>query len=92
MLHHIIVKWTGETDKAALALRTRQLYKVANEIDGINKVEIKENVTPRKNRYDIMIVLDMDDNALSHWDESELHKRWKKEFSEMIEKKCIFDC
>ena len=34
MLHHIIVKWTGETDKAALALRTRQLYKVANEIDG----------------------------------------------------------
>ena len=53
---------------------------------------VRENVTPRENRYDLMIVLDMDDDALPIWDKSSLHQKWKAEFGSRIEKKCIFDC
>ena len=92
MLHHIIVKWNSVVDKQDTAKKVRSLYSKAAEIDGVHRVDRKENITPRDNRYDLMIVLEMDDSALSLWDESELHKRWKAEFGSMIEKKCIFDC
>lgn len=91
MLHHIIVKWNSTEDKKILASEVRELYRNAAEIQGIHGVEIKENIIPRDNRYDLMIVLNMDEEALTIWDNSELHKKWKADYSRLIEKKCIFD-
>lgn len=91
MLHYIIVKWNKDVDKQAFAQQVRSLYAAAVEIDGIHSVDIKENVTPRDNRYDIMIVLNMDSAALTAWDNSDLHQKWKSDFGSFIEKKCIFD-
>lgn len=91
MIHYIIVKWNGDADKKALAEKARSLYADAVKIDGIYSVDIKENVTPRDNRYDLMIALTMDNDALNVWDKSELHLKWKADFGGFIEKKCIFD-
>ena len=63
----------------------------ADQIEGIEHVTIKENITPRDNRYDLMIILDMSDDALQTWDDSSLHKQWKAEYSDLIEQKAIFD-
>lgn len=92
MLHHIIVKWNEDVDKNTIAEEVRAMYARATQIEGIIGVEIKENIIPRDNRYDLMIVLEMDKDSLANWDDSELHKQWKSQFGHAIEKKCIFDC
>ena len=91
MVHYIIVKWVQGVDKKRLAEKVRTLYADAVKIPGIQAVEIKENVTPRENRYDLMIALHMENDALSGWDNSDLHIQWKAEFGSAIEKNCIFD-
>ena len=40
----------------------------------------------------MMIVIDMDKEALPTYDESEPHKRWKVGYGDIIEKKAVFDC
>ena len=92
MKHHIIVKWKDTIDKQELSQKVRKLYEGAVQIPGIHNVTIKDNVISRPNRYDLMIALDMDENALVIWDDSELHKKWKAEYGSLIESKCIFDC
>lgn len=92
MKHHIIVKWKDTIDKQELSQKVRKLYEEAVQIPGIHNVTIKDNIISRPNRYDLMIALDMDENALVTWDDSELHKKWKAEYGSLIESKCIFDC
>lgn len=92
MLHHIIVKWKDTVDKQETSQNVRALYESAVEIPGIRDVIIKDNVIARPNRYDLMIALDMDEDALVTWDNSELHLKWKSEYGSLIESKCIFDC
>lgn len=91
MTHCIIVKWLPDADKADFAAEVRELFGNATKVAGVLGVEIKENVIPRDNRYDLAIMLHMDKNALSTWDDSALHKTWKAEFGKYIDKKCIFD-
>lgn len=59
MLHYIIVKWKDTVDKQEVSQKVRKLYAGAVEIPGVYNVIVKEKVTPRPNRYDLMIVLDM---------------------------------
>ncbi len=92
MIHHIIVKWKDNVDKQETSQKVRSLYESAVEIPGIHDVIIKDNVIARPNRYDLMIALDMDKDALVTWDNSELHLKWKSEYGSLIESKCIFDC
>lgn len=91
MLHYILVKWNDGVNKQETAETVRALYATATEIPGVHRVEIQENVTPRPNRYDLMILLHMDAESLPVWDESPLHQQWKQQFGSLIEKKCIFD-
>ena len=92
MIHHIIVKWKEKEDKNKLNEAAKKLFVNAGNIPYIEKIEIKENVIPRDNRYDLMIAVFMDKSALPIWDESKLHLNWKEDFGKFIEKKCIFDC
>ena len=92
MIHYILVKWSKEVgDKAALLEKVRALYAKAKDIPGVRGVTLKPNVTPRDNRYDLMIAIDMEKDALPTWDESALHKTWKAEYGSLVEKKAIFD-
>lgn len=93
MLHHIIVKFNETvSDKAALCEEIGQLYAGAAQIPGVHAVALKPNVINRANRYDLMIRLQMDAEALPAWDESDIHHRWKEHYGPMLEKKAIFDC
>lgn len=92
MIHHIIVKWKENENKNELNEAAKKLFENAEDISYIEKIEIKENVIPRENRYDLMIAVFMDKSALREWDESELHLKWKEDFGKFIDKKCIFDC
>lgn len=92
MQHYIIVKWNDTIkDKSETADEVRKLYAEATEIPGIHRIAIKKNIIARDNRYDLMIILDMDESSLEAWDNSELHHRWKTDYGHMIDKKAIFD-
>ena len=92
MKHHIIVKFNEGTDLGALLGPVEAIFAETLSIPGVHGLELKRNCVDRPNRYDLMIVLDMDREALSAYDASEPHKRWKSEYGAMVAKKAIFDC
>ena len=92
MKHHIIVKFTEGTDVRELLEPVRSIFEETLEIPGIHKVEFKVSNSDRENRYDLMIIMDMDRDALAVYDASEPHIRWKKEYNDRVAKKAIFDC
>ena len=81
MKHCILAKFTPEA-KAQPA---------AADIPGVHGAEVIPNCVDRDNRYDVLIRLDMDREALSLYDVSAMHHRWKDEFTPLLEKKAIFD-
>ncbi len=92
MKHYIMAKFKGEVaNKAALMPRIREIFSVADQIEGIHGATVLENCTPRDNRYDVMIVIDMDASALTTYDDCAMHHCWKDEFGPLLEKKAIFD-
>lgn len=92
MKHHIIVKFTEGTDVRALLEPVRSIFAETLSIPGIHALELKPSCSERANRYDLMIVLDMDPEALPAYDASEPHLRWKSEYGPITAKKAIFDC
>ena len=92
MKHHILVKFVEGTDVGALTEPIRALFSRTLELSGIHGLELKRNCVDRPNRYDLMIVLDMDREALPVYDASEPHLEWKRTYGERIAKKAIFDC
>ena len=92
MKHCILVKWKESvTDKTAEIPAIRTIFEKTLSLPGIQNVELLENVIDRPNRYDLMIVLSMDRDALPAYDESAPHKAWKKGYGDYIESKAIFD-
>ena len=92
MKHHILVKFTEGTEVSALLEPIRALFAPLLELPGIHGLALKPNCVDRPNRYDLMIVLDMDRSALPVYDASEPHLRWKRDYGDRIAKKAIFDC
>lgn len=94
MKHCIIVKFKPEISsekKRELIPAIDELFSHTLTIPGIREVRLIQNCTPRDNRYDLMIRIDMDAEALPVYDECEWHKTWKRDYGEMLEKKAIFD-
>jgi hypothetical protein len=93
MKHCIIVKWNDKvTDKCAVAEEVKKLYDpVPQTVEGVKYIDFLRNCIDRPNRYDLAIVIHMDSDALPRWDESEIHKRWKSEYGDLIASKTIFD-
>lgn len=92
MKHHILAKFKEGTDWKALAEPVRALFEETLSISGIHGVELKLNCIDRANRYHMMIILDMEPEALPAYDACEPHLRWKKDYGDLLEKKAIFDC
>ena len=92
MKHHIIVKFTEGTDVAALVDPVRAIFEQTLEIPGIHGVDLKLSNSDRKNRYDLMIIMDMEKSALPAYDISEPHLTWKSRYGGIIAAKAIFDC
>lgn len=92
MKHHIIVKFTDGTDFHALEKPVWSIFEETLSIPGIHGLDIKLSNSDRQNRYDMMIVMEMEKDALPAYDISEAHLRWKSEYGSLIAKKAIFDC
>ena len=48
-------------------------------------------MTEWENRYDLMIEIDMEPEALDAYDRSVWHHQWKEQYGSLLEKKAIFD-
>ena len=92
MKHYIIVKFVEGTDVKALVGPVKAIYDETLSIPGVHSVDFKLSNSHRANRYDLMIVMDMDKEALPAYDVSEPHIRWKTEYGDRVAKKAIFDC
>lgn len=97
MKHLIIVKfkenvWDRETEASKEMLADiREIFDRTKKIEGVHAVNIYENVTPRPNRHDLMIEMEMDPETLSVYDASAAHQEWKTKYGEYIQAKTIFD-
>ena len=92
MKHYILAKFLPQfAEKSPLFCRIKEIFSTVDEIPGVHSAQVYTNCIDRENRYDIMIVLDMEKGALPAWDESEQHQCWKAEFAALLEKKAIFD-
>ena len=92
MKHVILVKWNQSvTDKDLMKVEAEKIFRKLLLIDGIRDVKLHKNVVDRNNRFDLMIMIEMDKEVLPIYDESEPHKEWKEKFGKYTENKAIFD-
>ena len=92
MKHMILAKFKSDvSEKDALIEPIRSLFSVAGEIPGVHGASVYPCCIQRDNRYDVMIVLDMEKDALPLYDASEMHRAWKREYGPLLENKTIFD-
>ena len=92
MRHFIIVKWKDPAKMRSEIPAIEALFYELTELSGIHSVRVLPCCIERPNRYDLMIVLEMEPDALPVWDACEVHHTWKKDFGALIESKAIFDC
>lgn len=94
MKHDILVKYKPEITKerkAELIPEIKALFEHTTEIPGIHGVTLYPNVVERENRYDLLIEIDMEREALDAYDHSPWHQQWKDQYGSLLEKKAIFD-
>ena len=90
--HYIIVKFTEGTDVKALVEPVRGIFEETLTIPGVDSLDIRISNSDIANRYDLMIIITMEQEALPAYAASEPHIRWKREYGDRIAKKAIFDC
>lgn len=90
MRHHILVKWKNEVNPELAPIRS--IFDKTLALPGVHSVSLHPNVIDRSNRYDLLILICMDKEALEAYDACPAHHEWKDNYSDMIEKKAIFDC
>ena len=91
MRHYIIAKLKDPAMAAALEELVRELFSETLQIPGIHGVRVKTCCIDRPNRYDLMIEITMEPEALEAYDTSEAHKKWKQEYGPLLQAKAIFD-
>ena len=83
MRHYILAKFQADAgDWHGYLPRIREIFRGAAVYPGC---------VDRENRYHVLIELEMEPSALTTYDESAMHHRWKDEFGPLLEKKAIFD-
>lgn len=93
MQHHVIVKFNDKVkDKKAFADEVGNLFKgMVGTVKGVHKVSSHKNCIDMPNRYDLMIIVDMDKDALEAYSNSPIHDNWIKNYPKYLESKVIMD-
>ena len=91
MKHYIIAKFNEGCEWKPMISAITELFEETLQIPGIHGVKVKPCCINRPNRYDIMIEMEMDPEALTVYDACEAHKKWKQEYGDLLQKKTIFD-
>lgn len=93
MRHHILVKFADSaTDLSQMRGRAEEIFAPVMDIPGVHGYSVHMSSVDRPNRYDLMVVIHMDEDALPRYDASPCHKRWKDELGPLFQQKAIFDC
>lgn len=93
MQHHVIVKFNDKVkDKSAFADEVGRLFKgMEGTVPGVHKVSPHKNCIDMANRFDLMIIVDMDKEALEAYTNSPIHVKWIDEYAQYLEAKTIMD-
>lgn len=92
MKHYIIVKFKSDFVYTEHIDDISAIFAKTLDIEGITAVDIKKSNSTRENRYDLMIEIDMEEEALPLYDKSAPHLLWKEKYGGYIAEKTIFDC
>ena len=93
MQHYIIAKLNDTAPNLeALLPDIQALFKKAEALPGVQRVTVHSACLHSEIRYDLMIVVDMEKNALAAFDASPIHSEWKERFAQYLKHKVIFDC
>ena len=95
MKHYIIVKFKDSItlqEQEGLRLQIARLFEPATRLGGVHEVSLYPALLRSDKRYDLMICMDMEKEALDAFDHSDIHCLWKERFSGFIAHKAIFDC
>ncbi len=93
MKHYIIIKFNESvTDKSSIIPEIKALFAPAAEMPGIRRVDFYTSCMNLPNRYDFMMILDLERDALAVFDNSSIHRIWKEKYGQLLESKTIFDC
>ncbi len=92
MKHHIIVKFNEKAPALEQMLPDIEgIFKGVLEVPGVKGFQLIKNCIDRSNRYNLMIVIEMEKSALEAYDNCHAHHQWKDNYSQFIESKAIFD-
>lgn len=91
MKHCILVKFKEKDDTTNCLDDIKNIFNEALSINGIYRVDYYLNCIDRENRYDLLIKIDMDEEALEEYDRSNAHKLWKEKYGPKLQNKAIFD-
>ena len=92
MKHCIMAKFADRTVLTEEFLNElKRLFAPCDAIEGVHGVRLISNCVDRENRYDLLIMIDMERDALPRWDASDLHAAWKKDYGALLQSKAIFD-
>ena len=76
--HYIIVKFTEGTDVKALVEPVRGIFEETLAIPGVDSLDIRISNSDIANRYDLMIIITMEKEALPAYAASEPHMQRKQ--------------
>ena len=92
MKHCILIKWNREVeDRNEMLGKVKNVFDQLLIIDGIHKIEYRQNCIDRANRFDLLVEIDMDKEVLPIYDKSVPHLEWKEKYGKFVENKAIFD-
>lgn len=92
MKHFIIVKFKKDYNYKDKLNDIKDLFNKAMIIPEIEDIIIHKSNSSKDNRHDLMIEMTLTIKGLQDFDNSEVHKQWKKIYGKYIESKTIFDC
>ena len=94
MKHYIIAKFKPEITREQQTEMLPDISELFGHLiwmKGIRNVDVCLNCVDRDNRYDVMIEIEMEKEALESYDNCIWHKIWKEKYGKLLEKKTIFD-
>lgn len=93
MKHYIIAKFKPEVRLSDILPDVEAIFQKTKSLPGVRGISFFPGVNRDKfrNRYDLMIEMDMDAESLPAYDASDAHHEWKEKYGALIEQKCIFD-
>ena len=91
-LYHCEVHGRNRCKSAGGTRAQNLIFEETLAIPGIHSLDIRISNSDIENRFDLMIIIDMEKEALPAYASSEPHIRWKSEYGDRIAKKAIFDC